>query len=94
MNKKDVYQFCYYMARDNKKLDIEVLKELFSLLGLDRDLPKVEEVNAFLEKMRSGTELPTKCIGCFDSGAMECCFYKGDGRHCQNWLGDIKGVTE
>ena len=85
MNKKDVYQFCYYMARDNKKLDIEVIEELFSLLKIfDRD-EKLKEINDFIEKMRNGTELPTKCIGCFDSGAMECCFYKGDGRHCQNW---------
>ena len=92
MNKKDVYKFCYYMARDNKKLDTSTVSDLLILLGFYGGENDLKAISDFIELMKNETELNYRCVGCDEPSKNDCYLYKHDRRHCQNWNGDIKGV--
>ena len=92
MNKKDVYKFCYYMARDNKSLDTSTVSDLLILLGLYEGINALKVISDFIELMKNETERPFKCVGCAEPSVGNCYLWRHDSRHCQNWNGDIKGV--
>ena len=93
MNKKDVYKFCYYMARDNKSLDTSTVSDLLILLGFYGGGKELRIISDVIELMKNETERPYKCVLC-QKYDVECIHYENKGRHCQYWLGDIKGVTQ
>lgn len=92
MIKKDVYIFCFYMANNNKSIDLQAFDDLCELLNMPNDLEKARVINDFLELMKNETEIPTKCVGCEQSTNDDCIWYHDTARPCGHWNGNIKGV--